>query len=216
MNVWIKICGITTYEHAEAAAAAGADAVGFVFAPSKRRIEPELARDIGGRLPARLARVGVVLAQPADALCALAKAAGVTHVQVHGPYDDQIRRSLTENGFDVIWAQQVRDASSLRALAAIKTDLVLLDTYDPARLGGTGRVFDWRLAAQAAAARPVILAGGLRPDNVAAAIRQVGPYGVDVSSGVETLPGVKDPKKIKAFVDAARSATQAAQGGSIR
>lgn len=209
----VKICGLTSVEDARAAAALGADAVGFVFAPSPRQIAPETAHAIGQRLPPFLARVGVFVNETVERIEFTARAAALTVLQLHGDEEGAFVRAVRRRtGLPVVKAVAVRDESTLSKLDGLEADGVLLDAYDPNLAGGTGVTFDWKLARaaqvrlQAKGGRmPVILAGGLHPDNVQDAIKQVGPYAVDVSSGVEREPGKKCHDKIARFIQKARA-----------
>lgn len=209
----VKICGLTSEPDARAAADAGADAVGFVFAPSPRRIEPERAAIVGRALPPFLSRVGVFVDEPLEAVASIARTARLHVIQLHGGEERDFVRAVRERtGLPVIKAVAVRDEASVVALDEMEADGLLLDAYDPALAGGTGVTFDWRLARLAmerlragGKGTPVILAGGLNPDNVQDAVQFVKPYGVDVSSGVELSPGKKCPDKIARFVRKARA-----------
>lgn len=213
----VKICGITDTEAARGAAEAGADAIGFIFYPPSRcHVAPALAGAIGRDLPRRLIRVGVFVDAGLAAIVGAVEAAGLDAVQLHGgeapEFCAAVRRST---GRMVIKAHRVRDRSSLNGLVEWTTGLApnsppdwfLLDTDRPGRPGGTGEAFDWSLARAAreelALPSPVLLAGGLTPENVADALDAARPDGVDVSSGVETA-GHKDVAKIHAFVEAVR------------
>lgn len=199
----VKICGITRLEDAEAAAALGADAVGFVFWPgSPRCVEVGRARAIARALPPMVTAVGVFADQPPGEVALVARTVGLGAVQLHGQ-----ERIADYDGlaWRVIKAVPVSpDRSPDAALALPDHVTVLLDAHDPVRLGGTGRTIDWTVAARVARARRVILSGGLRPENVRDAVAAVRPYGVDVSSGVETAPGRKDPARLRALFDAIR------------
>ncbi|ADU51565.1 Phosphoribosylanthranilate isomerase [Thermaerobacter marianensis DSM 12885] len=286
--LWIKICGLRDADAARAAAEAGADAIGFVFAPSPRRVDPDTAGRIvaavrravpaggvlggstapgGGTAEGRpLAVVGVFVNAPVAEMVAVARHAGLTHIQLHGDEPEAVVAALQEQGLAVIravglaprgsgpnawepgghnpdggtpgvrrhadhhpdgragaadhgaggerrgiaWEPTGPDAVEVAARAIqTRADLVLVDAAVPGQRGGTGRVADWTAAARLARQRPVILAGGLRPDNVAEAVRVVRPWGVDVSSGVERARGVKDPQLIVRFIEAARAAVPA-------
>jgi len=203
----IKICGLTTPEDARAAAAAGADMVGFVFAPSPRRVDAATAAQVGAAVPLFVLRVGVFVDADYDTLVRTAEEARLDVLQLHGSEDNALVARLRRAGYRVIKAVRVRDAASLAGIADWDADGLLLDAAVGSRAGGTGQTFDWRLACQARAllqqqARtlPLILAGGLRPDNVEEALRQVGPDGVDVSSGVEAAPGRKSAQRMREFV----------------
>ena len=197
----IKICGISNGLDAMAAADAGADALGFIAVPgSPRYLPPEVYHEISAALPLFVKRV-VVAHRPEDAEEYLAE-----YVQHYEDASDEahLRRGAAWR----IRAFRMRDESSLREIAAYPDAVgaVLLDAYHKTMLGGSGETFDWSLAVRAKALtdRPVLLAGGLTPDNVQDALEAVRPYGVDVSSGVESSPGVKDHGKVRAFVRAVR------------
>lgn len=205
MCVRVKICGITRLEEAHAAVEAGADALGFMFhPPSPRWIEPAAAAAICRALPPWVHRVGVFVDASERLIREVVQQCGLSALQLHGQESPTFCRQFA---WPVIKAFRVRGPESLAALTAYDTAAWLLDSYVPGQLGGTGTRFNWDLAAQAVRlGRPVILAGGLTPENVAAAVRQVRPYGVDVSSGVERAPRDKDPERMRAFVAAARAA----------
>lgn len=201
----VKICGLIDLDSALAAAEAGADAVGFVFAPGRRRVAPGTAREIIRRLPPKVLTVGVFVDEDAETVREIAAHCGLGALQFHGREDpDYCRRFRVK----VIKAFGVGNGPAVeleRAAAGYPVWSILLDTYSAGRAGGTGRTFDWRLIAPLTFSRPVILAGGLNPGNVRAAVAAVRPYGVDVSTGVET-GGVKDPAKIRIFVKLAKEA----------
>ena len=197
----IKICGITNRPDALAAAEAGADALGFIAVPgSPRYMDTQQQFEISEELPLFVRRV-VVVQRPEDA-----EEYGMDYVQY---YEDTPHwHCAVAFPGERIRAFRMRDESTLREIEAYSEPVgaILLDTYHKAMLGGSGEAFDWSLAAQAKALtdRPILLAGGLTPENVQDALEAVRPYGVDVSSGVEASPGVKDRAKIKAFVRAVR------------
>lgn len=206
----IKICGITNLEDARAAVAAGADALGFVFhAASPRHISPDAARAIIGQLPPFVLTVGVFVNEDAKVVRDLMDSCGLAIAQLHG---DESATYCEMLGRPVLRAIRLKDRGSLLAMAEYKGRArvrgFVVDAFDEAAYGGTGRVADWGLAAEAAAAAPVLLAGGLTADNVGEGIRTVRPYGVDVSSGVEASPGKKDLAKLAAFVCAVRACTE--------
>ena len=201
--VRIKICGITRVEDGLAAAEAGADAVGFMFyAGSPRCLTPSAAASISHALPPFVTRVGVfVNASPAEVTATLA-ACPLDALQFHGEEPPDFCQRF---GRRVIRAFRIRDPQSLEQLPSYQVDAWLLDAFVEGQRGGTGQVFNWNLAVQAKAlGRPIILAGGLNPQNVGEAVRAVRPYGVDVSSGVESSPGRKDSALIRALVRAVR------------
>jgi phosphoribosylanthranilate isomerase len=198
--VFIKICGITRLEDAQAAVTAGANALGFVFWPkSPRYVEPSRARTIVATLAPAITPVGVFVDQPADEVNAIAAAVGLGAVQLHGAEDDVYVRTMTR---PVLKAVAVRPGEAPAVDGWPNDVTVLLDVHDPVKKGGTGRTIDWTAAAAIASRRKVILAGGLTPENVGEAIARVRPYGIDVSSGVESAPGVKDHGRIKALFEA--------------
>ena len=201
----VKICGITSVGDAAAAVAAGADAVGLMFcAASPRRISVETAQTIERTLPPGILRVGV-FADPAPEEVFLAmRQCGLNLLQFHGHETPEFCRQF---GIMTMKAFRIRDAQSLLEIANYQTDAYLLDSGVPGLAGGTGVTFNWALAVEARTfGRPIFLAGGLTPANVAEAVRTVRPYAVDVSSGVEQSPGKKDAQKMRAFIDAARAA----------
>ena len=200
----VKICGITSPEDAAAAVEAGADAVGLVFVPGTPRVVT-LARAaaIVGCLPPLVATVGVFVDSPLEEVCRIAALLRLSAVQLHGHEDEGFSRGVP---VPVIRALRVRDAASLQPLATYPAHAFLLDAYVEGQPGGTGRTMPWGLVRQAKGTRPIILAGGLRPDTVAEAVRLVRPYGVDVSSGVEQPPGRKDHRKVREFIVNVRQA----------
>jgi phosphoribosylanthranilate isomerase len=209
----IKICGIQDEAAAHAAAQAGADAIGLVFAPSRRQVDLAAARRIAASLPPFVTRVGVVVNEPLERLRALVDGVRLDAVQLHGDESPRYCEAVGALGITVIKAVRVVGPLDVAALRALPVAAVLLDAYRPGRRGGTGEPFDWRHGAAVARVMPTILSGGLTVENVAAGIATVRPYGVDVSTGVET-EGRKDPGKIRAFVAAARDA--AARLASVR
>jgi phosphoribosylanthranilate isomerase len=211
--VRIKICGITRPEDAILACEAGADAIGLVFAKSPRQVTVRQARQIIGALPPFFPAVGVfVNARPATILRVVVEA-GLSAVQLHG--DESADFPARLGGIRIFKALRVRDRTfveQVRAFCDAGVSAILLDAFSPKARGGSGKRFDWDLVAGALDAGamenvpPLILAGGLTPDNVAAGIRRLRPWGVDVSGGVEESPGVKSAEKIARFVAAARAA----------
>lgn len=198
--VKVKICGIRDVSTALAAVEAGADALGFVFAPSPRRVDREVARTICSSLPPFVSRVGVFVNAPAGLVEETAGYCGLDTLQLHGDETPEYCRSLK---YKVIKAFRVRDTVSPEGIKRYNCSAVLLDAYVPGVPGGTGRCFDWSLARELASAGPVILAGGLNPENVKQAVDTAGPYAVDVSGGVET-GGNKDLEKIRLFIQRAK------------
>jgi len=203
--VKVKICGITSYEDAAAAVELGADALGFNFYPaSPRYVEPAIARAIIRRLPPLVTTVGLFVNETPEEVCRAARAAGVGVLQLHGDETPDYCGRLS--GWPLIKAVRVGAALDAAGLEDYEVQAFLLDARDGALYGGTGKVWDWSLAAALSVRVPVILAGGLRPDNVAEAIRTARPYGVDVSSGVESSPGRKDRALVRAFIEEVRNA----------
>lgn len=200
----VKICGITNREDALHAAACGADALGFVFyAGSPRCVTPEVAAGICRELPPFVTRVGLFVNETPERVGAIAGYCGLDVIQLHG---DEDPGTCSYPPRRVIKALRVKNAESLAGHERFQVSALLLDAWVAASYGGTGHCFNWALAATVARQRPVILAGGLTPVNIAAAIRQVHPYGVDVSSGVESTPGIKDPEKVSQFIRMAKEA----------
>ena len=204
MNVKVKICGITSPADALTAVDSGADALGFMFyAPSPRCVSLASASEIIGKLPPLVAKVGVFVNPTEEEVRRAIAECGIDTLQFHGEEPPEFCRRF---GLKVIKAFRVRDAESILHTEAYSTEAWLLDSYVAGQLGGTGARFNWDLATDAARRhRSVILAGGLTPGNVAEAVRKVRPYGLDVSSGVESAPGKKDPAKVRAFIAAAKS-----------
>lgn len=198
--MFIKICGITCEDDALLAVALGADAVGFIFAPSPRQIAPQVAGDIVKRLPPEILTVGVFRDFAPRRVLDLAHTAGVRAVQLHGHEPPEVAQWLNPRIPVVIQAFPAGDPRVARA-AEYQAYAILLDAPNP----GSAQVFDWSLAAEAPTGQRVIIAGGLDPGNVAAAIEHTRPWGVDVASGVEREPGRKDPIKLMQFISTARS-----------
>jgi phosphoribosylanthranilate isomerase len=213
MSHWIKICANTTLADAQLAAEADADAVGFVFAPSPRRVSPAQVAAITPHLPAALEKIGVFVDASFDEIASTVETAGLTGVQLHFDAPLELSAQLRE-----------RFGSSLRILRVVhfdagasgltedpNTDAILIDSRTAAAVGGTGKTFDWSLASEtffrnAKARERLVAAGGLTPENVAEAITTLRPWGVDVVSGVESAPGRKEPAKVRAFIANARAA----------
>ena len=202
----VKICGIRRQDDAQRAVELGADALGFVFWPeSPRFVDPYRALPIVSALPLFVATVGVFVDQAPEYVTGVAQLLNLSAIQLHGqevpasyPRHRRVIKSVpVTDGFDPVTA--------FAALPPRTT--ILLDAHDPIRRGGTGQVIDWSRAAAAARVRPIILSGGLTPENVGAAVATVGPYAVDVSSGVEAEPGVKDHAKLRAFFAALKAVT---------
>jgi phosphoribosylanthranilate isomerase len=205
MSVIVKICGITNVEDGLAAVEAGADALGLIFYEQSPRYMPiEKAAAVIRNLPEPIVKVGVFVDADEDTVYRAIRECGLNLLQFHGGESPEY---CVQFGIMSMKAFQVRDAQSLSRLPDFKTDAWLLDAYSPDKLGGTGERFNWDLAIEARKlGRPIFLAGGLTPENIAEAVRHVEPYAVDVSSGVEASPGKKDHGKVMAFVAAAKGA----------
>jgi len=204
MSIRIKICGIANLADAQVAVEAGADALGFNFyEKSPRFISTKEAAEISRALPLYILRVGVFVNPSEELVQGAIGECGLSLLQFHG---DEQPEFCTQFGLMSMKAFRIRNASSLKELPNYRTDAWLLDAYSPEALGGTGEKFNWNLAVEAQKfGKPIFLAGGLTPENVSEAIRQVQPFGVDVSSGVESAPGKKDHAKVRAFIKSAKS-----------
>ncbi len=216
---WVKICGTTSIEDARLAVEAGANALGFVFAESPRRVTPEAAQQIIAQVPAGVQNVGVFVNEAAECIRAIVAQAGLTAVQLHGDETPEFARRLfpwqgarrscrifkaigVRPGFEADAQQFTEHANTIDAL--------LLDSSTESARGGTGKMFDWQLASTAAPRMALrsklVLAGGLNPESVGSGIRLMRPWGVDAVSGVEREPGKKDEEKVRAFLAAVRQA----------
>ena len=194
----VKICGITGLDDALMAAEAGADALGFVFfEKSPRYVDQEQAARIISGIPPFVQVVGLFVNAPLDFVNSTADRCGLDIVQLHGEESPAYCRSVRRR---VMKAFRVQGMESLVAMADYRVAGFLLDAYSPNSYGGTGECFDWECAVAAKGRGPIILAGGLNPENVASAVARVTPYAVDVSSGVESSPGRKDPEKVRRFI----------------
>ena len=202
--MFVKICGITNEDDALFAVAMGADAVGFVFAPSPRQVAAQQVYDITRRLPPEILTVGVFRDEHPDRVIDTVNRAGLKAAQLHGHETPAMVAGVAAQIRWVIKAVTAGTVDARRA-DAFGTDMVLVDAPNP----GAGKVFDWSLVDDVAPGPRIILAGGLTPDNVGDAVRRVRPWGVDVSSGVERSPGRKDALKVKSFVERARAADPA-------
>ena len=200
----VKVCGIISYEDAATALDQGVDALGFnFFPPSPRYIAPESARQIIRRLPPFAVSVALFADADRDAVDYTARFAGVQAVQLHGNESPEYCQGLS--GWPLIKAVRIGNRPIQKDLERYPVQAFLLDSRDDVLLGGTGKSFDWNRASEIKGIRPVILAGGLRPDNVREAIRAVMPYAVDVCSGVESAPGKKDRGKLIEFMNEVRN-----------
>lgn len=201
--MFVKICGITTEDDALLAVALGADALGFIFAPSVRQVTISKVYDITRRLPPEILTIGVFRDEHPQRLVEIVHESGLKGAQLHG---HETPSDVTEVSKSVRWVIKAVAAGSpdARHANSFGADIVLLDAPSP----GSGQVFDWSLAGEVDPGPRIVLAGGLNTENVAAAIAQVKPWGVDVSSGVESEPGKKDPRKLRTFIATARAAAE--------
>ena len=206
--VFVKICGITDLDGARAAIDAGADALGFNFwKPGKRYVTPEQAAGIiaAAEKPAGVLAVGVFVDEPPQSVASIAAQAGLDAVQLHGNEPPEYLQAVP--GLRVWKAFRVGAGFEIESLRPYPVEAFLLDGAGPTP-GGSGTRFDWGIAAEAARVGRIVLAGGLTPQNVAAAVRRARPWGVDVASGVEFSTGKKDPRLVQSFVQAARKVEQ--------
>jgi phosphoribosylanthranilate isomerase len=227
MSIWIKICGTTNLEDAQVAVEAGADALGFIFAPSSRRISPRDAARISNELPEKVERIGVFVNQSPEVILDTVEKTGLSGIQLHGDEDIEFARTLRKAAdgrkqrLRIIKALPLAIGGTEKSVvfengAEAVLDALLLDSGADARRGGTGKQFDWQEAAPmvrfVARRFKVIVAGGLSVSNVAEAMRLFDPWGVDVVSGVEKEPGRKDRVKVRQFIAAVREAKVHAAG----
>jgi len=199
--MFVKVCGITNEEDALLSVAMGADAVGFIFAPSPRQVAPGGVAQITSRLPPEVITVGVFRDSLPERVIAIANQAGVMAVQLHGHETPQQVEALS-NQFRLVIKAFDTTSALLARVNDYPADAILVDAPSP----GSGEVFDWRLVEGLPRTQRLILAGGLDSTNVKEAIRRVRPWGVDVNSGVEASPGHKDPRKLRAFLQVVRAA----------
>jgi len=201
----VKVCGVTTVEQAVACADLGVDALGVNFVPSSpRRVDERLARAVVEAVGGRVLVVAVVAGMTVDAMKALAARTGVGCLQLHGDESAADVATLLPHAYKAV---RVASADDVAAAEAMPGDYVMVDAKVAGALGGTGHAFDWELVVGLAKRRKLVLAGGLTPDNVGSAVERVHPWCVDVASGVESAPGVKDLERVRAFVAAARGLT---------
>ena len=209
-KLFVKICGVTRAQDAELAAGLGATAIGFVFWPnSPRYLTVDSAEAIAAKLPANVLKVGVFVDQPVEEVARIVGDVGLDVAQLHGhetaDYCRQLMVRLPEvsgSSRSVIKAVGMKDNGSVNIDDFGPDIVILVDAHDPARFGGTGKTVNWDAAREIAATRRTILAGGLNAANIKLAVRSVRPYGIDVSSGVESSPGVKDPNRLRTFFEA--------------
>jgi phosphoribosylanthranilate isomerase len=204
----VKICGLTTPQDAAAAVEFGADALGFNFFPGSRRfVEVKSAARWIAALPENVEKVAILVNPTWNEAKAAAATAGITLLQLHGAETPEFCRRLMEEGIRFEKAVPVTDAASVAAVPDFFTRTLLLDSGTAGQFGGSGHAFPWEIAGAFVEAHPalrVVLAGGLTPENVAEAVAMVRPFGVDVTSGVESSPGHKDHRRLEAFITAAR------------
>jgi phosphoribosylanthranilate isomerase len=199
-RVKIKICGMTSIEDTFLAVNGGADAVGFIFyKKSPRAVSAKTIKSIVAALPPFIETVGVFVNETAERINRISDSCNLSTVQLHGDESHAFCKKIRRK---VIKAVRVKGKESFAGLSSYKVSAFLLDAFSEEQQGGTGETFDWRLVSEGKKYGPVILAGGLDPKNVAHAIQKVKPYAVDVCSGVERLPGIKDPARLKAFIKA--------------
>jgi phosphoribosylanthranilate isomerase len=200
----VKICGITNAGDARAAADAGADAVGFVFAESPRHVSVEEARRISLALPENIIRVGVFVDEEPAEILRISHEVGLDLAQLHGDETPEVVTAIRQGGVKVMKALRVESAASLEALDESEADLILLDSHSERARGGTGQRFDWEVAKSSTGRDNIVVSGGLGPENVREAIEFFEPYGVDASSSLEDEPGRKNGERVRRFVFAAR------------
>jgi phosphoribosylanthranilate isomerase len=206
LQIKVKICGMTQLKDALFAVEQGVDAVGFIFyKKSPRAVTMKTVREIITKLPPLVDTVGVFVNESAERVNKIANYCGLDLVQLHGEESPAFCRKIHRR---VIKAFRVKDLQSIKQLEKFPVSGFLLDTFSDDLHGGTGKTFDWNLALPAKKMGPVILAGGLTPRNILQAVRQVRPYGVDVCSGVEKSPGIKDLEKVRAFLRNIRSGSK--------
>ncbi|MGH2978733.1 MAG: phosphoribosylanthranilate isomerase [Solirubrobacterales bacterium] len=214
MAAKVKICGLTRFEDARLAVESGAWAIGMVFHPdSPRHVDVEQAAEIATAFRRRCEVVGVFVNSPLDDVLQTLGSVPLTTLQLHGDEGPSYcAEAGRRTGLKVIKAVRAKDAQAVRALSAFHTDFHMIDAYVPGAYGGTGEGFDWELAAAHTGDVPLVLSGGLTAEKVGEALAVVRPYAVDVASGVEASPGVKDSYRMQAFFEAVRSAATAPQG----
>ena len=202
-QVKVKVCGMTSLKDALVAVEGGSDAVGFIFyKKSPRSVTMKTVREIVLELPPFVDTVGVFVDETAEQINKIADYCNLDIIQLHGDESPTFCKKIRRK---VIKAFRIKDMQSVKKLSSFQVSGFLLDTFSDNLHGGTGKVFDWNLALPAKKFGPVIMAGGLTPNNVQQAVRQIRPYGVDVCSGVESEPGIKDHKKVRAFLNNAKA-----------
>jgi len=212
VNVRVKICGMTRLEDALHAEAQGAHALGFIFyPPSPRAADPARVAEFSAKLHPFTVKVGVFVDETPEHINAIVERCRLDRIQLHGQEPFEMLKQLTRPAYR---AFKLRDAGDLARVKEEPDAVAMLDTFDPALVGGTGRPFNWEWARELALEKRIILAGGLSPDNVAAAIAAARPAAVDASSSLESEPGRKDPAKVEAFFKALRGLTTQTHSGS--
>lgn len=198
----VKICGIGSLNDAVFAADYGADAIGFVFVKSKRKISKEKVRSIVRKLPPFITNVGLFVNETVENMEETCRFCGLDAIQLHGNEAPEVLNKLKD--FKIIKAFRIQNEKDIDHIKKYKPDAILLDGYSENKMGGTGTTFDWKIVKRMKTSTPIIIAGGLTYLNVEQAIKIAKPYGVDVSSGVESKPGQKDKRLIKKFIDAVK------------
>jgi phosphoribosylanthranilate isomerase len=202
--VKVKVCGIKEPEDARVAAAAGADAIGLIFAESPRRVSVEEAWHIASILPDGILKVGVFVNADPDEVLRVGREVGLDLAQLHGDEPPETVAEIRDGGLGVMKALRVRNVEVLAAVERYEADLVMLDAWSEKARGGTGERFDWELAKSLKGRDNIVVSGGLTPDNVREAIEFFEPYGVDASSSLEDSPGKKNGERVRRFVGAAK------------
>ena len=200
----VKICGMTNVADARLAAEAGADAVGFIFAESPRRVGAEEVRRISIALPESVLKVGVFVNAPPEEVLRVAAEAGLDMAQLHGDETPEVVAAVRSGGLPVMKAIRVRNAEALAGVERYDADLLLLDAYSEKARGGTGERFDWGVAKSLKGRGNIVVSGGLAPENVREAVDFFEPYGVDASSSLEDAPGKKNEDSVRRFIVAAK------------
>jgi phosphoribosylanthranilate isomerase len=200
----VKVCGITNVADARVAAEAGADAVGFIFAESRRQVDAEAVRRISIALPDNVLKVGVFVNRPAEEVLRVAAEAGLDVAQLHGDEDPETVAAVRAGGLAVMKAIRVRNREVLADVEKFDADLILLDAYSEKGRGGTGQRFDWEVAKSLKGRGNIVVSGGLAPENVREAVDFFEPYGVDASSSLEDAPGKKNEESVRRFIVAAK------------
>ena len=200
----VKVCGMTNVADARGAAEAGADAVGFIFAESPRRVDAEEVRRISIALPENVLKVGVFVNTPPEEVLRVAREAGLDMAQLHGDETPEMVAAVRAGGLPVMKAVRVRNADDLADVERFDADLIMMDAYSEKARGGTGERFDWGVAKSLKGRGNIVISGGLAPENVREALDFFEPYGVDASSSLEDAPGEKNEESVRRFIVAAK------------